>query len=195
MKADIESTAPAVAEARSAEVQNPLAGLPSQHGTGQIGHQSHPDRALAARRVDPGSKVLRCEVEARPNAGRHREQSRGASASCHGPSLMQGRTPGELDRADQDSALEQGIDGWAYQPDGSLLPMPPQTTNLAVLIQGALTRQALRSARRVRVAIDASGWVTLDGQVHSWSERNAIEGAVRSAPGVAMVLNRLQLEP
>jgi osmotically-inducible protein OsmY len=57
-----------------------------------------------------------------------------------------------------------------------------------------LTRQALREANRVRLSVDG-GKVTLEGPVHSWAERSAIEGAVWSAPGVVSVLNRISVEP
>ena len=66
-------------------------------------------------------------------------------------------------------------------------------TNLANRIQEALTRQAIREARRIAVSVDG-GVVTLRGHVHSWAERSAAEGATWSAPGVSKVNNQVTVE-
>lgn len=34
---------------------------------------------------------------------------------------------------------------------------------------------------------------TLRGQAHSWAERNAVQGAAFSAPGITSVLNELKV--
>ena len=47
-------------------------------------------------------------------------------------------------------------------------------------------------AGRIDVAVDGSK-VTLRGQVHSWQERDAIQGAVWAAPGVRTVVNELSV--
>ena len=70
------------------------------------------------------------------------------------------------------------------------LPVP---VNLANRIQDALTRQAVREAKRIEISVDGSV-VTLHGHVHSWAERNAIEGASWSAPGVSRVNNQVEIE-
>ena len=70
------------------------------------------------------------------------------------------------------------------------LPIP---ANLANRIQDALTRQAVREAKRIEIAMDGSV-VTLRGHVHSWAERQAAEGATWSAPGVSRVNNQLTIE-
>lgn len=69
----------------------------------------------------------------------------------------------------------------------------PVPVNLSSRIQDALTRQAVREARRIEVLIDGAV-VTLRGRVHSWAERNAAEGATWSAPGVSRVNNQLTIE-
>ncbi|MBU3739485.1 MAG: BON domain-containing protein [Rhodoferax sp.] len=66
-------------------------------------------------------------------------------------------------------------------------------TNLSDRIQDALVRQAMREAKRIEVAMDGSE-VTLKGQVHSWAERSAAEGASWSAPGVSRVNNQLTVQ-
>jgi osmotically-inducible protein OsmY len=64
--------------------------------------------------------------------------------------------------------------------------------DLAQRIQDALERQALREANRVQVTV-ADGTVTLQGNVHSSQERDAVQGAAWSAPGVRSVVNQLTL--
>jgi osmotically-inducible protein OsmY len=70
------------------------------------------------------------------------------------------------------------------------LPLPANLTNR---IQEALTRQAMREAKRIEVVMDGSA-VTLRGHVHSWAERNAAEGATWSAQGVSRLNNELTVE-
>lgn len=70
------------------------------------------------------------------------------------------------------------------------LPVP---LKLQERIQDALTRQAMREARRIDVSVEG-GEVTLRGHVHSWAERSAAEGASWSAPGVTRVNNQLLVE-
>ena len=66
-------------------------------------------------------------------------------------------------------------------------------TNLTNRIQDALVRQAMREAKRIEIATDGAV-VTLSGQVHSWAERSAVEGATWSAPGVSRVNNLLTVQ-
>lgn len=66
-------------------------------------------------------------------------------------------------------------------------------TNLTNRIQDALVRQAMREAKRIEIATEG-GVVTLSGQVHSWAERSAVEGATWSAPGVSRVNNLLTVQ-
>lgn len=70
----------------------------------------------------------------------------------------------------------------------------PVPANLHKRIEDALTRQALREAKRIEVQVDGSR-VTLRGKVHSWAERDAAQGVVWSSPGVATVINDLTVEP
>lgn len=60
-------------------------------------------------------------------------------------------------------------------------------------IRDALARQAEREAKHVAVAVNGSQ-VTLRGKVHSWAERNAVQGAAWAAPGVSLVVNDLAVD-
>lgn len=66
-------------------------------------------------------------------------------------------------------------------------------SNLTTRIQDALTRQAVREAKRIEIMVDG-GVVTLRGRVHSWAESSAAEGVTWSAPGVTRVNNQLVVE-
>lgn len=66
-------------------------------------------------------------------------------------------------------------------------------SNLSNRIQDALTRQAVREAKRIEIMVDG-GVVTLHGHVHSWAESSAAEGVCWSAPGVTRVDNQLVVE-
>ncbi|MGJ7555867.1 BON domain-containing protein [Variovorax sp. RB3P1] len=60
-------------------------------------------------------------------------------------------------------------------------------------IREALSRQADREAGRLAITVDGS-LVTLRGTVHSWTERDAVEGAAWATPGVSVVLNYLLVD-
>jgi osmotically-inducible protein OsmY len=70
----------------------------------------------------------------------------------------------------------------------------PQVTpaNVTARIQAALERQAEREARNIEVIVSGHT-VTLKGQVHSWAERTAAQGAAWSAPGITQVVNQLRV--
>jgi osmotically-inducible protein OsmY len=65
-------------------------------------------------------------------------------------------------------------------------------TNVSNRIQGALERQADREAKNIEVIVSGHS-VTLKGQVHSWAERTAAQGAAWSAPGITSVVNELRV--
>jgi len=64
--------------------------------------------------------------------------------------------------------------------------------NVKARIEDALKRQALVEADAIHVTTQG-GKVTLDGKVHSWSERNAARAAAWQAPGVIDVVDNLQI--
>lgn len=64
--------------------------------------------------------------------------------------------------------------------------------DIGAQITAALTRQAMREARRITAEVDG-GVVTLWGNVHSLAERDAAVGAAFSAHGVSRVVDKLQV--
>jgi osmotically-inducible protein OsmY len=74
------------------------------------------------------------------------------------------------------------------------MTVKPQITpaNIKQRIQGALERQADREAQNIEVIVSGHT-ATLKGQVHSWAERTAAQGAAWSAPGISSVVNELRV--
>jgi len=68
----------------------------------------------------------------------------------------------------------------------------PQLADLSRKIEEALTRQAIREAKHIQVAIDGNT-VKLTGTVNSWHQREAAQGVAWSAPGVRFVVNELRV--
>ncbi|MBN8758181.1 MULTISPECIES: BON domain-containing protein [Variovorax] len=60
-------------------------------------------------------------------------------------------------------------------------------------IHEALSRQADLEARKLSISVDGSQ-VTLRGTVHSWTERDAVQGAAWATPGVSVVVNDLLVD-
>ncbi len=60
-------------------------------------------------------------------------------------------------------------------------------------IEHALERHAAHAAKHVQVAV-AVGKVILSGEVPSWAELHAVEGAVRGTPGVSKIDNQLRIQ-
>jgi osmotically-inducible protein OsmY len=60
-------------------------------------------------------------------------------------------------------------------------------------IEDALKRNAEIEAQAIRVNVLDGGRITLDGNVHAWSERRAAERAAWSAPGVKVVDDRITI--
>lgn len=66
------------------------------------------------------------------------------------------------------------------------------SSNIRERIQQALKRQAEREAKGIDVVVSGTS-ATLRGEVHSWAERRAAEGAAFSAPGITSVVNELEV--
>lgn len=66
-----------------------------------------------------------------------------------------------------------------------------QVPDLKQKIENALKRSAETEAKDIRVTVDDGGKITLEGNVHTWHERQAVKTAVWSAPGVQSVEDRL----
>ena len=60
-------------------------------------------------------------------------------------------------------------------------------------IDAALLRSSILETKSTKVTADAGGKVTLEGQVHSWSERTQAERLAWSAPGVTGVTNHIHI--
>lgn len=163
----------------------------------------------AAERV-AGVKAIAVELDVVPSGVHQRSDTEIAAAVEHAlswnTSVPQGRVrvtvekgwvtlSGELDWNFQRRAVERMIrplKGVAGIIDNIQLKALPMPENLSNRIQDALTRQAVREARRIEISVDGSV-VTLRGNVHSWAERTAAEGATWSAPGVSRVNNQLTI--
>lgn len=164
----------------------------------------------AVERVS-GVKAIAVEMDVIPLGVHQHSDTEIAAAAEHvlnwNTSVPQGRVKvtvekgwvtlsGELDWNFQRRAVERMIrplKGVVGISDNIRLKTLPVPTNLSGRIQDALTRQAMREAKRIDISVDGSV-VTLNGHVHSWAERNAAEGATWSAPGVSRVNNQLTVD-
>lgn len=164
----------------------------------------------AAERVS-GVKAIAVEIDVIPAGAHQRSDTEIALAVEHSlswnTSVPQDRVKvavekgwvtlmGDLDWNFQRRAVERMVrqlKGVVGITDNIKLKTLPVPLKLRERIQDALTRQAMREARRIDVIVEGSE-VTLRGQVHSWAERNAAEGASWSAPGVVSVNNQLMVE-
>jgi osmotically-inducible protein OsmY len=104
---------------------------------------------------------------------------------------------GELDWEYERQSVERairpllGVVGISNEITLKPRPVPADITER---ITGALQRQALHEAKRIHIDVDGST-VTLQGQVHSWRDRNAIQAAAWAVQGVQSVNNELRVTP
>jgi osmotically-inducible protein OsmY len=82
----------------------------------------------------------------------------------------------------------------ALSNDVAVHPPAVKADDVRHKIEEALRRSAELDARGITVSIQNST-VTLTGNVHSWTERQAAERAVWSAPGVAHINDRITVVP
>ena len=77
----------------------------------------------------------------------------------------------------------------------SLITIRPKVSpaDIKTSITAALVRGAQSDGRHADVTHDGTGGVTLNGTVHSWSERQAATHAAWSAPGVTNVINHMRI--
>jgi osmotically-inducible protein OsmY len=165
------------------------------------------ERAL--RRL-PGVKAVAMEVDVTLSPQHRRSDSEIAAAAAqalqwqarlsadrlrvtveHGWVHLAGEVDWEFQRRAAEKAVRP-LTGVVGISNEITLAAKAAPTDLSSRIEQALQRQALREARRIDVAVDGSK-VTLRGQVHSWQERDAIQGAVWAAPGVRTVVNELSV--
>ena len=103
---------------------------------------------------------------------------------------------GEVDWDYQRSAAESAArDLMGVTGVSNLVKVTPKVSPADVekKIHSALSRQADREASRLAIKVDGSQ-VTLRGTVHSWVERDAVQGAAWATPGVSMVVNELLVD-
>jgi osmotically-inducible protein OsmY len=111
----------------------------------------------------------------------------------NGHVTLQGEVDWEYERQSIEKAIRPLIGVVEISNQITLKPRPIPA-DISDRIANALQRQAMHDAKRVQIDVDGST-VTLQGQVHSWRERNAIQSAVWSAPGVRSVDNELRVAP
>ncbi|WPG41355.1 BON domain-containing protein [Variovorax sp. EBFNA2] len=103
---------------------------------------------------------------------------------------------GEVEWEYQRNAAEVAVrDLMGVTGVSNLVKVKPKVTPADVekKIHEALARQAEREANRLAITVDGSQ-VTLRGTVHSWTERDAVQGAAWATPGVSVVVNDLLVD-
>jgi len=93
-------------------------------------------------------------------------------------------------RAEQAVRFLTGVRGVSNKLNVRARPMPGDVRER---IRNALERQVGEEVDQLKITVD-DGTVTLKGTVQSWTERNNVEQAVWSAPGVKKVKNILNVE-
>lgn len=116
------------------------------------------------------------------------------STVSHGVVTLEGSADYWSQKDDAQLAIKnlEGVRGVINRIAVKPTAVPPQRVRTA--IEDALERHAEREARRVQLDIQ-EGRVTVSGSVGSWTEHEAVVGAVRGTPGVRVVEDRLRIEP
>ncbi|HEY4958823.1 MAG TPA: BON domain-containing protein [Caldimonas sp.] len=109
----------------------------------------------------------------------------------HGWITLQGEVEWEFQRRSAEKAIRSLI-GVVGVSNEIKLRAKPQPADLAKKIEEALARQALRESKQIQISVDGST-VKLTGAVHSWHEREAVQGVAWAAPGVRAVINELTI--
>lgn len=109
----------------------------------------------------------------------------------HGWVTLQGDVEWDYQRRSVEKAIRplMGVVGISNE---ITLRAKSKAANLSHRIEEALTRQAIREAKKIEVAVEGTT-VKLRGTVHSWHEREAVQGVAWSAPGVRTVVNELHV--
>jgi osmotically-inducible protein OsmY len=175
------------------------------------GHlDSHAEKYAAERAAQRvmGVRAVAAEMEVRPPAGEQHTDT-DIAAAAQSALRWHAQVPHERIKVlvDKGAITLSGEVDWDYERQAArkavqsltgvtgvnmAITLKPHVTpgNISALIQGALQRQAEREAKGIEVIV-AGHTVTLKGRVHSWSERNAAQGAAWSAPGITQVINEL----
>lgn len=103
---------------------------------------------------------------------------------------------GQLEWQFQRNAAENEIrrlSGVAGIMNNITLKPYPQPADVKRKIEDALTRRAAVDAKRIRVLVHDGGKVALEGFAHDWRERDEVDRAAWSVPGVISVEDNLTI--
>jgi osmotically-inducible protein OsmY len=106
---------------------------------------------------------------------------------------LEGEVYARSEREDAQKAVELLSGVRAIVNSITVEPRAVDSNQIRHAIEGALSRQAAREAKRIHVGVD-KGVVRLVGTVRSWSEKNAIEHAAGYTPGVVELVNELKID-
>jgi osmotically-inducible protein OsmY len=111
---------------------------------------------------------------------------------CDGWVTLTGEVPWNYQReaAEADVRKLSGVIGVSNE---ILVEPHVQAGDVRKNIVDALKRHAEVEAARIKVDIRADGAVAIEGRVDDWEERQAVERAAWSAPGVRTVENRVRI--
>ena len=114
------------------------------------------------------------------------------STVTNGVVTLEGMVDYGNEREDAEHAIRNLIGVQEVKNLIEVRPVPPllTTANVRAAIQSALERHVQHAAKHIHVAV-IDGKVILTGEVPSWAERNAVEGAVRGTHGVRKVENQV----
>jgi osmotically-inducible protein OsmY len=117
------------------------------------------------------------------------------STISKGVVTLEGRVELWSERYDAERAVERlaGVKGVVNRIEVSP-SVKVNAVDVDLAIQSALERHADRQARNIEVQAN-DGVVEVTGVVHTWSERDAVLGAVRQARSVRSVVDRLSVQP
>ena len=215
MKTDADLKTDVTAElAWDPEVKSTAIGVAVKDGVVTLsGHlENFADKHAAARalRRVAGVKAIALELDVKLSSDHHRNDTDIAASAGealkwntlvpkesirltvdHGWVTLQGAVEWDYQRRSVEKAIRpmMGVVGISNE---ITLRVGPKVTDLSRKIEQALTRQATREAKHIKVSVDGTT-VTLSGTVHSWQERNAAQGVAWSAPGAQSVVNDLQV--
>jgi len=117
------------------------------------------------------------------------------STVSHGTVTLEGSVALWSERADAERAVER-LTG-VKRVINHIEVQPGQAVDVAAAhkaVERALERHAEREAGHINLQA-ADGAVTVKGTVQTWSERDAVVGAIRGTRGVHRVVNELVLQP
>lgn len=173
---------------------------------------SHAEKVVIERAVQrvAGVRAIAVELDVRLGPGSHRSDTdiaMAASAALKWHALVPDERVrlqvekgwvtlgGEVDWDYQRRAAEKTVrDLMGVTGVSNLIAIQPRATpdNVKMRIQDALARHAERETQGIDIRV-AGSTVTLSGQVDSWPERMAAQGAAWSAPGITQVVNLLKI--